>query len=69
MLPQDVVLMPETDARRALSGSAVRLSVLHPMGVWAGVGTLRVLRVRTLPDESVELVTGYESYVQLDQRP
>ena len=65
----EIVLMPERDARRALRGSSVRLSVLHPLGAWAGVGTLRVLRVRTLPDETIELVTGYESYVQLDRRP
>lgn len=68
MNPQDVVLMPEIDARAALAGSNVRLCVLHPLGLWAGVGTLRVLRVKTLPGDVVELVTGYESYVQLERR-
>lgn len=65
----EYVLMPEVEARRALQGSSVRLSVLHPFGAWAGVGTLRVLRVRSLADDTVELVTGYESYIQLDRRP
>jgi hypothetical protein len=59
---QDYVLMPETDARRALCDRALQLRVLAPVGPYAGVGTLRVLRVRPQNGEAVELVCGYEAY-------
>ena len=60
--------MPEVEARRALSGRIGAFSVLAPVGPYAGKGTLRVLRVRSLPcrdeskDERIELTCGYESY-------
>ncbi|HEY8298761.1 MAG TPA: hypothetical protein VIG32_12160 [Candidatus Baltobacteraceae bacterium] len=64
--------MPETDARRALSGRALVFSVLAPVGSYAGVGTLRVLRVRVVPGaplepERIELACGYESYTPLNR--
>lgn len=62
MRHEDLVLMPETDARRALAGRPVRFSVLAPVGRYAGRGTLRVLRVRECA-EQIELVCGYEGYV------
>jgi hypothetical protein len=67
---EDLVMMPEVDARRALAGERVAFSVLAPVGPYAGRGTLRVLRVQPLisggRDESViELVCGYESYERL----
>lgn len=69
----DLTLMPEVLARAALRGRRVRFSVLAPVGAYAGVGTLRVLRASAhqavgsaAPEEEViELVCGYESYVAL----
>ncbi|HEY1428095.1 MAG TPA: hypothetical protein VGF18_00850 [Candidatus Tumulicola sp.] len=57
----ELVLLPEVDARRALRDHRLRLSLLVPFGHWIGRGTLRVLRVAH-GDESTELTVGYESY-------
>jgi hypothetical protein len=57
----DVTLMPEVQARAALAGRAIRLSVLAPVGAPLGVGTLRVLRAIERA-EYIDLVCGYESY-------
>lgn len=62
----ELTMMPEVDARAALDGRAVHFSVLAPVGAWAGRGTLRVLRARTLDESTVELVCGYESYERLE---
>jgi hypothetical protein len=75
MTQPDLVLMPEVEARAALRGRVIRLSVLAPVGAWLGVGRLRVLRALERPSASalfqaqddveqplVELVCGYESY-------
>ncbi|MCL5258428.1 MAG: hypothetical protein M1314_01595 [Firmicutes bacterium] len=70
----DLVLLPETQARRILAGRCVRFSVLAPVGAWVGLGSLRVLRAATSlqrsPDggeeEVVGLVCGYESYERYD---
>ena len=68
-MPLDqIVLMPEVDARRALAGQAVSLRVLAPVGHYAGRGALRVLRVRPFEREErpvIELVCGYEAYEPL----
>lgn len=61
---QQLVLLPETQARRALSGQRLLVRVLAPVGPYAGVGALRVLRLRPRAD-SVELDCGYESYHRL----
>jgi|HubBroStandDraft_1064217.scaffolds.fasta_scaffold741404_1 hypothetical protein len=61
----DLTLMPEVQARAALAGRRLRLSVLAPVGPALGVGTLRVLRT-TERDDYVELVCGYESYASPD---
>ena len=58
---EDLVLMPEVQARRALSAHDIAFSVLAPVGSYAGCGTLRVLRVRAQAGR-VELICGYESY-------
>lgn len=66
---EDLVLLPEVDARRALSGHDVMLRVLAPVGHYAGRGTLRVLRVRPMTKgdgRGVELVCGYEAYEPFD---
>jgi hypothetical protein len=57
----DLVLLPEVQARRVLRDSRIRLHVLAPYGSWTGRGTLRVLRLKT-NDNEVELTVGYESY-------
>ncbi|MBV8147821.1 MAG: hypothetical protein JO092_01875 [Candidatus Eremiobacteraeota bacterium] len=61
-MEDDWALALEVDARRSLSDRALRLVVLAPRGSWIGRGALRVLRVRTHEDESIELTAGYESY-------
>jgi hypothetical protein len=60
----ELVLLPEVDARRALRDHPLRLSVLAPFGHWIGRGVLRVLRVAHR-DDSTELTVGYESYERL----
>ncbi|HET9097625.1 MAG TPA: hypothetical protein VFN37_13270 [Candidatus Baltobacteraceae bacterium] len=63
---QQLVLMPETQARRALRGRGLRLRVLAPVGAYAGRGSLRVLRAKPLGDAGdIELVCGYEAYERL----
>ena len=59
----DLTLMPEIDARAALSGREIRMLVLAPVGGWLGVGRLRVLRTIERED-AFELVCGYESYTR-----
>lgn len=68
-MPLDqLVLMPEVDARRALTGRHVTLRVLAPVGHYAGCGTLRVLRARPVAaDDEIELVCGYDSYRPFDK--
>jgi len=61
---EDLVLMPETDARRALAGEALAFSLLAPVGAYAGRGVLRVLRVKPAGG-AIELLCGYESYERL----
>jgi hypothetical protein len=61
----DLTLMPEVQARAALAGRRLRLSVLAPVGPALGVGTLRVLRT-TEHEDCIELVCGYESYARPD---
>jgi hypothetical protein len=62
---EELILAAEVDARRVLRGRRLRFSVLVPVGSWAGSGALRVLRLRTLQDESAELIAGYERYERL----
>lgn len=62
------MLVPEVEARRALAGRRVHLQVLVPFGSWIGCGRLRVLRSTLRQAESgepeVDLIVGYEAYVQ-----
>ena len=60
----ELVLLPEVDARRVLRDRRLRLSLLAPFGQWVGRGTLRVLRVAD-GDGETELTVGYESYERL----
>ncbi len=59
--PGDLTLMTDIDARAALSGRSIRISILAPVGLWLGVGRLRVLRAAEHVG-MVHLVCGYESY-------
>ena len=62
-MSEDLVLVPEVQARRILEGRHIRLQVLAPFGTWIGCGALRVLRLKMNgPDKDVELIAGYESY-------
>jgi hypothetical protein len=61
----DLVLVPEVEARGALAGRRIRLYVLAPFGSWIGCGKLRVLRLalkQNQGDTEVELIVGYEAY-------
>lgn len=60
----DLVMLPEVQARRALGRQPLRLRVLAPVGGYAGRGALRVLRVRG-GAERLEIVCGYEGYERL----
>ncbi len=80
---EDLVLVPEVRARRALREQRVRLQVLVPSGAWVGCGVLRVLRVKMCEplvlrqaqdeigqeDKEVELMVGYESYQPASTKP
>jgi hypothetical protein len=59
---EDLVLLPEVQARRALGAARIRLQVLMPYGSWIGCGTLRVLRLKMNDDRSAELIAGYDAY-------
>ena len=61
-MTEELILVPEVQARRALRNHALRLHVLAPHGAWLGCGVLRVLRLKILEDQSAEIVAGYESY-------
>lgn len=62
-MSDDLVLVPEVEARRVLRDRRIRLRVLAPYGSWVGCGRLRVLRLALRPDASeVELTVGYEAY-------
>ena len=65
MVHEDLVLMPEVDARRLLSERALSFRVLSPVGTFLGRGRLRVLRVKPA-GEALELICGYESYERFD---
>lgn len=59
---EELILVPEVQARRALRDHALRLHVLAPHGAWLGCGALRVLRLKINEDRSADVVAGYESY-------
>lgn len=59
---EELILVPEMQARRAMRNYALRLHVLAPHGAWLGCGALRVLRLKINEDQSAEIVAGYESY-------
>ncbi|HEV2261266.1 MAG TPA: hypothetical protein VGR69_03120 [Candidatus Rubrimentiphilum sp.] len=60
---EEMVLLPEVQARRQLAGRVTAFSVLSPVGAYAGVGILRVLRLAQ--HEGIEVIVGYDSYERL----
>lgn len=58
----DVILVPEVLARRALGDRPIRLQMLVPVGSWIGCGALRVLRLKVDEGGFADLTVGYESY-------
>ncbi len=63
-----LTLLSEVAARAALAGRSLVLRVLAPPYPAAGLGTLRVLRVRER-DGLSEIVAGYERYERLETPP
>jgi hypothetical protein len=66
---EDLVLVPEVEARRALRGRRIRVQMVAPIGPWIGCGTLRVLRLTVQQaqdetEETAEIAVGYEAYRQ-----
>jgi hypothetical protein len=59
---EELILVPEVQARRALRKCPLRLQILAPSGAWIGCGTLRVLRVKINEGQPTEIAAGYESY-------
>lgn len=48
-MSDDLILMPEVQARRVLADRPIRLQTLAPYGSWIGCGALRVLRLTVRP--------------------
>ena len=61
-MSDDLILMPEVEARRALADRPIRLHTLVPYGSWIGCGALRVLRLKIEEDGSADVTAGYDSY-------
>jgi hypothetical protein len=59
---ESLIMLPEVDARRRLAGVPVTLEILRPPYPALGVGALRVLRVREIPEAPLELIAGYDNY-------
>jgi len=65
---EDLVMLPWTRARAALSDRPLRLRMLVPPYAAAGTGELRLLRVMSLSgaqDGALELTCGYDGYDKL----
>ncbi len=58
----DLVLLPWIEARRRLGARTYALRVLTPPYPAIGGGTLRVLRVREVEGEPLDVMCGYERY-------
>jgi hypothetical protein len=59
---EELILVPEVQARRALRKRALRLRVIAPSGAFVGCGALRVLRIKPSEEGPAEIAAGYESY-------
>jgi hypothetical protein len=63
-----LVLLPEVDARAALSGRTLSLRMLRPPYPAIGTGHLRLLRVAER-DGTTELIVGYDGYERIESAP
>ncbi len=68
-VPPDPVLalLPEVDARAALSGRTLSFRMLRPPYPAIGTGTLRLLRVAER-DGTTEMIVGYDGYERIESR-
>ncbi|GAC1411415.1 MAG: hypothetical protein NVSMB64_21160 [Candidatus Velthaea sp.] len=66
MAREELTLLPESAARRAIGDQPIALRVLRPPYPALGVGTLRVLRVREREGAGHEITAGYDNYQRLD---
>jgi hypothetical protein len=62
---ETLTMLPEVEARRRLPGVAATFAVLRPPYPALGVGVLRILRVRELSEQPLELTAGYDAYERL----
>ena len=66
---EDLVMLPWPGARSLLGDRAVRVRVLAPPYPAAGVGALRILRVRAFErgahDGALDVTLGYDGYERL----
>ncbi len=60
-----LTMLPEVQARRLLTGSALTFAILRPPFPALGVGVLRVLRVRENGAAGFEVIAGYDNYERL----
>ena len=61
-----LVLVPYLDALRAIAGRSTRLLMAQPCHrPVVGVGALRVLRIRSSDEATLELTVGYDGYARL----
>ena len=69
MIFEELTLLPEASARRMLAGThALELHVLRPPFAAAGVGSLRVLRVKETAGGTLAIVAGYDNYERLEDK-
>jgi len=69
-MTDQLVLMPEVQARRALQsdGDTIHVILLRPVFNAVGCGTLRVLRIRPAKEGAdLEVVAGYDSYERIER--
>lgn len=67
MVFEELTLLPESAARRAIGSHPVALRILRPPYAALGVGALRVLRVRERADDGYEITAGYDNYQRLER--
>ncbi|GAC1421320.1 MAG: hypothetical protein NVSMB5_14420 [Candidatus Velthaea sp.] len=66
MVLEELTLLAESAARRAIGDHPIALRILRPPYPALGVGTLRVLRVRQREGDGYEITAGYDNYHRLE---
>jgi hypothetical protein len=64
---EELTMLPESEARRRLRDRELTYTLIAPPYPALGVGTLRVLRIRELAGDALEVAVGYEQYQRLEQ--